>query len=105
MKKTILLVGMLFAVATTSFGQKISTKLPGINTTVSVTGKDVAKVFDLDKKVPKTQEQQIGKSSTTSNTAIYKSTVYPVYVTEKNKMFIVYPNKEQTGYNKKYIKE
>ena len=95
---------LLLYVATLGYSQKISTKLPGINTTVSVSAKDIVKTFNLDVKVPKTQEQQIGKADKTASTAIYKSIEYPVYITEKGKLFIVYPNKEGTGYNKKYIK-
>ena len=88
MKSKFLLTVLFMCIITLSFGQKISTKLPGINTTVSITGKDIAKVFNLDVKVPKTQEQQIGKSEKTASTAIYKSKEYPVYMTEKGKLFI-----------------
>ena len=40
-----------------------------------------------------------------NNKQVNKSIEYPVYMTEKGKLFIVYPNKEGTGYNKKYIKQ
>jgi hypothetical protein len=96
---------LLLCVVTLGYSQKINTKLPGINTTVSVSAKDIVKTFNLDVKVPKTQEQQIGKAEQTASKAIYKSIEYPVYMTEKSKLFIVYPNKEGTGYSKKYIKQ
>lgn len=105
MKAKFLFTVLFMYVITLSFGQKISTKIPGINTTVSVSAKDIVKTFNLDVKVPKTQEQQIGKAEKTASKAIYKSIEYPVYMTEKGKLFIVYPNKEGTGYNKKYIKQ
>jgi hypothetical protein len=63
------------------------------------------KTYNLDQKPVKTKEQQIGKALITSDKAIYKKLNYNVYKTEKGKLFIVYPNKENTGYNKKYIKE
>ena len=106
MKNFLLLFTVLFI--TTVAAQKATIKLPGINTSVVVTTKDVIdtiKTFDLDVKIPKTEQQQIGKAEKTANTAIYKSVNYPVYTTSKGKLFIVYPNKEGTGYNKKYIKE
>lgn len=103
MKTKFLFTVLLMCLFTFSFSQsiKVSTKIPGLNTTISASS---GKVFNLDQKVPKTKEQQIGKSTVTTNTAIYKSNNYPVYMTEKGKFFIVYPNKEGTGYNKKYIK-
>ena len=105
MKAKFLFTVLFMYVITLSFSQKISTKIPIINTTVSVSAKDIVKTFNLDVKVPKTQEQQIGKAEKTASKAIYKSIEYPVYMTEKGKLFIVYPNKEGTGYNKKYIKQ
>lgn len=94
---------LLLCVTTLSYSQKISTKIG--NTTIALNAKDVVKVFNLDEKKPKTKEQQIGKSTITNDKAIYKGVEYPVYITEKGKLFIVYPNKEGTGYNKKYIKQ
>lgn len=79
---------------------KLSTKVAGANISTAI---PIGKVFNLDVKTPKTKEQQIGKSTITSNTAIYKGITYPVYQTEKGKLFIVYPNKDKTGYSKKYI--
>lgn len=102
MKKIIFLILTLFAISL-MYSQKISTKLKGINTTVSISAKDVVKVFNLDIKVPKTETEQIGTAVKTDSTAIYKTTTYPVYKTEKGKLFIVYKNKN-SGYSKKYIK-
>ena len=81
---------------------KVSTKVLGTTISTSI---PTNKVFNLDIKTPKTQSQQIGKGTITSNKAIYKKDSYPVYQTEKGKLFIVYPNKDNTGYNKKYIKQ
>lgn len=60
-------------------------------------------VYNLDIKVPKTEQQCLEKSTVTSNTAIYKSQNHPVHSSEKGKLFIVLPNKEKTGYYRKYI--
>jgi len=62
-----------------------------------------SQVYNLDIKVPKTEVQQIGKAAKTADIAIYKEKKYPVYLSKKGKLFIIYPNKESTGYNKKYI--
>ena len=64
----------------------------------------VGKVFNLDVKTPKTKEQCLAKSETTTNTAQYKRENHSVYATNKGKLFIVLPNKEGTGYYRKYIK-
>ena len=64
----------------------------------------VGKVFNLDVKTPKTKEQCLAKSETTTNTAQYKGENHSVYATSKGKLFIVLPNKEGTGYYRKYIK-
>jgi len=70
----------------------------------NITHNKTSKVYNLDVKVPKTQAQQVGKAVKTTDVAIYKEKKYPVYISKKGKLFIVYPNKENTGYNKKYIK-
>jgi hypothetical protein len=57
-------------------------------------------IYDLDK--PKTEQQLIGKSVKTKDIAIYKTVKYPVYKTEKGKLFIVFLNKKGT-YSKKYV--
>jgi len=62
-----------------------------------------SQVYNLDVKVPKTEMQQIGKATKTADIATYKEKKYPVYLSKKGKLFIVYPNKNNTGYNKKYI--
>jgi len=101
--KSITLFAILLLGVTTAQAQKVSTKVGGTN--ISISAKDIVKVFNLDIKTPKTKEQQIGKSELTQSTAIYKGITYPVYITAKGKLFIVYPNKENTGYSKKYIKD
>jgi len=103
MKKLFILAFICFTSLT--YSQKITTKIPAINSTIALTGKDVKRVFNLDIKVPKTMEQQIGKATITNNVAIYKTINYPVYITEKGKLFIVYPVKDNKVYSKKYIKE
>lgn len=60
-------------------------------------------VYNLDTKIPKTQEQCLKDATPTSNTAIFKNNNHPVYSTSKGKLFIVLPNKENTGYYRKYI--
>ncbi len=64
----------------------------------------VGKVFNLDVKTPKSQTQVLEHGVKTSNIAIHKDVRYEVYATNKNKLFIVLPNKEGTGYYRKYIK-
>ena len=92
-----LLLLLLVCISYTLTAQlKVSTKVAG-------TPIPINKVFNLDVKTPKTKEQLLFKSSVTSNTAIYKAVTYPVYQTDKGKLFIVYPNKDKTGYSKKYI--
>ena len=59
--------------------------------------------FDLDVKHPKTEQDCLKNAFPTSNRATYKQQEYPVYVTKNNKLFIVAPNKERTGYYRKYI--
>jgi hypothetical protein len=61
-------------------------------------------VFDLDKKVPKTEQECLKNSTLTTNTATYKGISNQVYVTNKGKMFIILPNKTGDGYYRKYIK-
>lgn len=62
-----------------------------------------SQVYNLDVKTPKTEKQQIGKAVKTTSTAIYKEKKYSVYLSKRGKLFIVYSNKDKTGYNKKYI--
>ena len=102
MKKLLLM--LLMCVSFTLFAQstKISTKIAGINLSTSI---PTGKMFNLDVKKPKTREELIKNSDKTSNTAQYKQQIYDVYATNKGKLFIVYPNKDKTGYTKKYIKE
>ena len=103
MKKITLLFAILLLGVITVQAQRVSTKVG--DTSISISTKDIVKVFNLDVKVPKTKEQQIGKAEVTASKAIYKTIEYPVYMTEKGKLFIVHPNKEGTGYSKKYIKQ
>jgi hypothetical protein len=58
------------------------------------------KTYNLD--APKTEAQLIGKATKTSDFAIYKTIKYPVYISEKGKMFIVYKN-IKGNYSKKYL--
>lgn len=105
MKKTLFTFLMLFfTIFAYSQQLKLSTKIPKVGDKVNVTVVS-GKTFNLDVKKPKTKEQQIGKAKATSNKAIFKAEEYPVYATEKGKLFIVTPNKDNTGYNKKYIPE
>jgi len=69
----------------------------------NTTNNTTSKIYNLDVKVPKTQAQQVGKAVKTTDIAIYKEKKYPVYLSKKGKLFIVYPNRESTGYNKKYL--
>ena len=82
---------------------KLSTKVPGINTTIS-SNIPVGKVFNLDVKTPKTRGQVLEHGVKTSNTAIYKGVKYEVYVTQNGKLFIPTPTKDGLGYYRKYIK-
>lgn len=83
--------------------QKIN--LPDIYQTKSKVSVKVPKnmTFNLDVKHPKSKTEQIGNATATSNIAIYKSNQLPVYQTKTGRLFIIYPNKDNTGYNKKYI--
>lgn len=104
MGKYILLLLILIAHYSKAQVQKIV--LPELYQTKSV--KTTVKVpknmtFNLDVKHPKSQTEQIGNSTATSNLAIYKSQQLPVYQTKTGRLFIIYPNKDNTGYNKKYI--
>ena len=91
--KSLILTLCLMLITAISYSQETkSTEVNGVT------------VYNLDIKIPKTKEQQIGKSKLTENKAVYKKEEYSVYMTEKGKLFIVYPNKDNTRYNKKYIK-
>ena len=83
--------------------QKI--KLPDIYQTKQIKSISTPsnQTFNLDVKHPKSKTEQIGNATVTSNIAIYKSNQLPVYQTKSGKLFIVYENKDNTGYNKKYI--
>ena len=103
MKKLFYLLLLCVSFIVSAQSVKLSTKVPGLNTTIS-SSIPVNKVFNLDIKTPKTKEQCLAKSETTSNTAQYKGENHSVYATNKGKLFIVLPNKEGTGYYRKYIK-
>ena len=103
MKKLFYLLLLCVSFIVSAQSVKLSTKIPGIGSTIS-TSIPVDKVFNLDVKTPKTKEQCLAKSEITSNTAQYKNVNHKVYATNKGKLFIVLPNKEGTGYYKKYIK-
>ena len=60
-------------------------------------------VYNLDKpKEEKTEVSLIGKSKETKDKAIYQGKEYPVYITEKGKLFIIVTSKKGNLY-KKYI--
>lgn len=60
-------------------------------------------VYNLDKpKEPKTEVSLIGKSKETKDKAIYQGKEFPVYITEKGKLFIIVTSKKGNLY-KKYI--
>lgn len=60
-------------------------------------------VYNLDKpKEEKTEISLIGKSKETKDKAIYQGKEYPVYITEKGKLFIIVTSKKGNLY-KKYI--
>ena len=99
-----LLSTLLLATTLTVSAQSVKVSSKVLGSTVNVTI-PTDKIFNLDAKTPKTEKQQIGESALTSNKAIYKEVEYPVYATTKGKLFIVFPNKENTGYSKKYIKQ
>lgn len=64
-----------------------------------------AQTYNLDtmKKVPKTEQQLIGKATATNETAKYNDKTYPVYKSVNGKLFIVYLNRNG-NWSKKYIK-
>lgn len=103
MKKLFYLLLMCVSFTLSAQSVKLSTKVSGINSTVSA-NIPVGKVFNLDVKTPKTREQTLTNSSKTTYSAIYKGQPTEVYQTSKGKLFIVAQNKEGTGYYKKYIK-
>ena len=103
MKKLFYLLLLCVSFIVSAQSVKLSTKVPGINTTIS-SNIPVGKVFNLDVKTPKTKEQTLTKAEKTSYSAIYKGQPTEVYQTSKGKLFIVAPNKEGTGYYRKYIK-
>ena len=103
MKKLFYLLLMCVSFTLSAQSVKLSTKVPGINSTVSA-NIPVGKVFNLDTKTSKTREQILKHGIKTSNTAIYKGVKYEVYVTQSSKLFIPIPTKDGLGYYRKYIK-
>ena len=103
MKKLFYLLLLCVSFIVSAQSVKLSTKVPGLNTTIS-SSIPVGKVFNLDVKTPKTRGQVLEHGVKTSNTAQYKGENHSVYATNKGKLFIVLPNKEGTGYYRKYIK-
>ncbi len=103
MKKLFYLLLLCVSFIVSAQSVKLSTKVPGIKTTIS-SNIPVGKVFNLDVKTPKSQTQVLEHGVKTSNIAIHKDVRYEVYATNKGKLFIVLPNKEGTGYYRKYIK-
>ena len=103
MKNIFYLLLMCVSFTLSAQSVKVSTKVPGINSTVSA-NIPVGKVFNLDVKTPKSQAQVLEHGVKTSNIAIYKGVRYEVYVTQSGKLFIPIPTKDSLGYYRKYIK-
>ena len=103
MKKLFYLLLICVSFTLSAQSVKVSTKVPGINTTIS-SNIPVGKVFNLDVKTPKSQTQVLEHGIKTSNIAIYKGVRYEVYVTQSGKLFIPIPTKDGLGYYRKYIK-
>ena len=103
MKKLFYLLLMCVSFTLSAQSVKLSTKVPGINSTVS-TNIPVGKVFNLDTKTSRSQAQVLEHGVKTSNIAIYKGVRYEVYVTPSGKLFIPIPTKDGLGYYRKYIK-
>lgn len=83
----------------------VTPKLRTIGGTTVIVSIPQGQVFDLDKKIPKTREEVTTNSTSTTNSAIYKSSPYEVYATKKGRLFIVVPTKDGLGYTRKYIKQ
>ena len=103
MKNIFYLLLMCVSFTLSAQSVKLSTKVLGINSTVS-TDIPVGKLFNLDVKTPKSQAQVLEHGIKTSNIAIYKSVRYEVYVTQSGRLFIPIPTKDGLGYYRKYIK-
>ena len=103
MKKLFYLLLLCVSFIVSAQSVKLSTKVPGLNTTIS-SSIPVGKVFNLDVKTPKTSEQVLEHGIKTSNIAIYKGVRYEAYVTQSGKLFIPIPTKDGLGYYRKYIK-
>ena len=103
MKKLFYLLLMCVSFTLSAQSVKLSTKVPGINSTIS-TNIPVGKVFNLDTKTSRSQAQVLEHGVKTSNIAIYKGVRYEVYVTPSGKLFIPIPTKDSLGYYRKYIK-
>ena len=103
MKKLFYLLLMCVSFTLSAQSVKVSTKVPGINSTVSA-NIPVGKVFNLDTKTSRSQTQVLEHGVKTSNIAIYKGVRYEVYVTQSGKLFIPIPTKDSLGYYRKYIK-
>ena len=103
MKKLFYLLLLCVSFIVSAQSVKLSTKVPGINTTIS-SNIPVGKVFNLDVKTPKTRGQVLEPGVKTSNIAIYKGVKYEVYVTPSGKLFIPIPTRDSLSYYRKYIK-
>ena len=103
MKKLFYLLLMCVSFTLSAQSVKLSTKVPGINTTIS-SNIPVGKVFNLDTKTSRNQAQVLEHGVKTSNIAIYKGVKYELYVTQSGKLFIPIPTKDGLGYYRKYIK-
>ena len=103
MKNIFYLLLMCVSFTLSAQSVKLSTKVPGINSTVN-TNIPVGKVFNLDTKTSRSQAQVLEHGVKTSNIAIYKGVRYEVYVTQSSKLFIPIPTKDGLGYYRKYIK-
>ena len=103
MKNLFYLLLMCVSFTLSAQSVKLSTKVPGINSTVS-TNIPVGKVFNLDVKTSRSQAQVLEHAVKTSNIAIYKDVRYEVYVTQSGKLFVPIPTKDGLGYYRKYIK-
>lgn len=84
MKSFIITIALLFAVLTTATAQR---------------------TYNLDTitNKPKTEQDLKSKATLTQDTAVYKGTTYPVYLSSKGKKFIIVLSKKG-NYYRKYIK-
>ena len=103
MKNIFYLLLMCVSFTLSAQSVKLSTKVSGINSTVSA-NIPVGKVFNLDTNTSRSQAQVLEHGVKTSNIAIYKGVRYEVYVTPSGKLFIPIPTKDSLSYYRKYIK-